>query len=153
MMMLAGLLALLCTGAVAAAAHLTRQNQRALRRLGCRLASGVSVIQKGQLELQETRNRNRLLEETVRSGAAAVETVHRTIASTTFEVIDRLATSEKFRANAQQVRRTHDNTSRTFYRSLRSTNKTLHVLADVILSNKAKKRRSQLLKKSNSDPA
>lgn len=152
-MTLTTLLAVLCTGAVIATVHQYRLNQRTLHRLESRLASTVSVIQKGQLELQETKNRNRLLEETVRSGSAAVEMVHRTITSTTFEVIDRLSTSEKFRANAQQVRRTHDNTSRTFYRSLRSTNKTLHVLADVILSNKTKKRRSQLLKKSDSNPS
>lgn len=150
-MILTTLFAILSTGVVVAAVHQHRLNRRALHRLQSRLALTVSKIQKSQLELQETKNRNRLLEETVRSGSAAVELAHRAISSTTFEVIDRLSSSEKFRANAQQIRRTHDNTSRTFYRSLRSTNKTLHVLADVILSNKAKKRRSQLLKKRDND--
>lgn len=121
--------------------RLDRINQRRLRQLGADLAALNNRVRKRQMDLLEFRNKKRLLESTVTTGATAVEAVHRTLSSTAFELIDRFSTSEDLRHSARQVRSTHDRTSRTVYRSLRTTNRTLHALADMMLERRSGRRR------------
>lgn len=137
------LLFLICAGFLVASFHLHITNRAHYLQITSLLASTISIMQKNRMDLLEQRNKNQLLEDTLQSGTTAVEFVHRAITSTTFVAIDRFSTSEKFRASAQQVRRAHDDTSRSFYRSVRATNKTLHALANVIMSNKSAKRRKR----------
>lgn len=122
------------------ATHQYRVNNLDLRRLVCSRIDIIDIIQKNRMDLLEIQNRNKLLEDTVKNGTSAVEAVHKTIAATTFELIDRFSTSEEFRESARRARENHDQTSRQIYRSVRSTNKALHELADTLLSNQTKRK-------------
>lgn len=124
--------------ALATSIHL--RNRKSLIRLRAAQRSALSHIQKSRMDLMETRNRARLLEDTVKQGTSAVEKMHRAIAATTFSLIDHFATDEEFRESAQRARETHNNTSRQIYEAARTTNKALHLLADTLfISRKEKK--------------
>jgi hypothetical protein len=124
--------------ALAISDHL--QNRRILIRLQSAQRRANSHIQKGRMELMETRNRARLLEDSIKHGTSAVEKMHQAIATTTFSLIDHFATDEEVRERAQRVRDTHNTTSRQIYQAARTTNKALHLLADtLIISRKEKK--------------
>ncbi len=99
-----------------------------------------SAIQKSRMELEEVRNRTRLLEDSVSGGASAVEKLHKTISNTTFGLIDLFSKDEEFRQSARKARATHDQTSQQIYRTVRTTNKALHILADTLIIGKAEKR-------------
>ncbi len=114
-------------------------SHRQLRRFLARLAQSSSRIRKEQADYQELRHKKKLLEDSVNSGATAVETIHRIVTSSTFGMLDRLATSDTFRGNVRQIRSVHDETSRTFYRSLRSTNKTLHALTNLVMASRRRR--------------
>lgn len=118
------------------------RNTRRLRKLRSRQISAHSHLQKSRMDLMETRNRARLLEETVKNGTSAVEKVHKAITATTFSLIDRFSSSEEFRENARRARQTHDQTSNQIYRSVHTTNKALHILADTLLISKKEKKLS-----------
>lgn len=111
-------------------------SHRQLQRFLASVARTTSTIRKEQADYQELRHKKKLLEDSVNSGATAMETIHRIITSSTFGMLDRLATSDSFRGNVRQVRTVHDETSRTFYRSLRSTNKTLHALTNLVMASR-----------------
>ena len=115
------------------------RSRRELRLFVSRLARTSNRIRKEQADYLEFRHKKKLLEDSVNTGATAVETVHRIITSSTFGMLDRLATSEAFRGNVRQVRTVHDETSRTFYRSLRSTNKTLHALTNLVMARRRRR--------------
>lgn len=115
------------------------RNTRTLRLLHSQRISANSHIQKTRMDLMETRNRARLLEETVKNGTSAVEKVHKAITTTTFSLIDRFSTNEEFRENARRARETHDQTSDQIYRSVHTTNKALHILADTLFLGKKEK--------------
>lgn len=115
-------------------------NTRNLRVLRAQQISTRSLLQKSRMDVLETRNRARLLEETVKNGTSAVEKVHKAITTTTFSLIDRFSTSEEFRENARRARETHDQTSDQIYRSLHTTNKALHILADTLFIGKKEKK-------------
>lgn len=117
-----------------------RKNRRQLHRLQAELARVSNRVGKRQAELAEFRNKKRLLESTVNTGTTAVEAVHRALSSTTFELIDRFSSNENLRQSARQARTTHDRTSRTLYRSLRTTNRALHVLTDMVMERKSGRR-------------
>lgn len=117
-----------------------RENRKFLIRLRAAQRSANSHIQKSRMDLMETRNRARLLEDTVKHGTTAVEKMHQAIATTTFSLIDHFSTDQEFRESAQRARETHNNTSRQIYHAARTTNKALHLLADtLIISRKEKK--------------
>ena len=99
-----------------------------------------SAIQKSRMELEEVRNRARLLEDSVSGGASAVEKLHKTISNTTFGLIDLFSKDDEFRQSARKARATHDQTSQQIYRTVRTTNKALHILADTLIIGKAEKR-------------
>ncbi|WP_166260068.1 hypothetical protein [Marinobacter salicampi] len=139
MIILNTLLALIGLGLLAATARLSHRNHSLGRILSAGLAALVNQAGKRQLDLIEFRNRARLVEETVRTSTTAVEVIHRAITSTTFEVIDRLSTSERFRADARRAKTVHDTKSRSFYRSLRTTNRAFHGLANRVMDSKAKR--------------
>jgi hypothetical protein len=125
---------------IVAARSVYLANRRVLIRLRTAQRSANSHIQKSRMELMETRNRARLLEDTVKQGTSAVEKMHRAIASTTFSLIDHFSTDEQFRESAQRARESHNRTSRQIYQAARTTNKALHLLADtLIISRKEKK--------------
>lgn len=127
-----------CLLAVACSLHL--RNQRTLIHLRAAQRSANSHIQQSRLDLMETRNRARLLEDTVKQGTTAVEKMHRAIATTTFSLIDHFATDQEFRASAQRAEESHNNTSRQIYHAARTTNKAIHLLADrFIIGRKEKK--------------
>lgn len=128
------------TGLIAFTARQHASNTRDLRMLRAQQISARSHLQKSRMELMETRNRARLLEETVKNGTSAVEKVHRTITTTTFSLIDRFSTSEEFRENARRARETHDQTSEQIYRTVHTTNKALHILADTLFFGKKEKK-------------
>lgn len=114
-------------------------SRRQLRILNARRIATQSDIQKRRMELEEVRNRAKLLEDTVSGGTSAVEKFHRAISSTTFGLIDLFSRDEEFRHSAQKARETHDQTSKTVYKTVRTTNKALHILADTLIIGKAEK--------------
>ncbi|HEY9119698.1 MAG TPA: hypothetical protein VIN33_08060 [Marinobacter sp.] len=120
-----------------------QRNQALLRRLQSHHARVRSIVQKHRMDLQEVRNRNKLVEDTVAGGTTAVELVHRTITTVTFEAIDRFSSSDKLKENARRARMTHDEATSQIYRSVRRTNRAIHVLANTVLSEKARKRLRQ----------
>lgn len=134
------LAALAATGIMVAAIRRHALNTRDLRLLRARQISANSHIQKSRMDLMETRNRARLLEDTVKNGTSAVEKVHKAITTTTFSLIDRFSTSEEFRENARRARDSHDQTSDQIYRTVHTTNKALHILADTLLIGKKEKK-------------
>ncbi|MCL7944603.1 hypothetical protein [Marinobacter sp. ATCH36] len=116
------------------------RNTRNLRLLRAKQISAHSHLQKSRMDLMETRNRARLLEDTVKNGTSAVEKVHKAITTTTFSLIDRFSTSEEFRENARRARDSHDYTSDRIYRTVHTTNKALHILADTLFISKKEKK-------------
>ena len=89
------------TGLITVALRQHSRNTRTLRLLHSQRISANSHIQKTRMDLMETRNRARLLEDTVKNGTSAVEKVHKVITTTTFSLIDRFSTNEEFRENAR----------------------------------------------------
>ena len=137
------------TGLLTVSLRQHRRNTRTLRLLHSQRISANSHIQKTRMDLMETRNRARLLEETVKNGTSAVEKVHKAITTTTFSLIDRFSTNEEFRENARRARETHDQTSDQIYRSVHTTNKVLHILADTFFICKKEKHLTALKKPKN----
>ncbi|MDL0429551.1 hypothetical protein QPM17_00300 [Marinobacter sp. TBZ242] len=128
------------TGLLVCAIRQHAHNTRNLRILRAQQISANSHIQKSRMDLMETRNRARLLEETVKNGTSAVEKVHKAITTTTFSLIDRFSSNEEFRENARRARETHDQTSESIYRTVHTTNKALHILADSLFFGKKEKK-------------
>ncbi|WP_372998146.1 hypothetical protein [Marinobacter sp.] len=114
--------------------------RRQARILNSHRVAAHSAIQKSRMDLLEVRNRARLLEDSVSSGASAVEKLHKAISNTTFGLIDLFSKDEEFRQTARKARATHDETSQQIYRTVRTTNKALHILADTLIIGKAEKR-------------
>jgi septal ring factor EnvC (AmiA/AmiB activator) len=131
------ILATACLLAMALPIHL--HNRRILIRLRAAQRSANSHIQKSRMDLLETRNRARLLEDTIKQGTSAVEKMHKAIAATTFSLIDHFATDEQFRESARRARETHNNSSNQFYKAARTTNKALHLLADTLFISRREK--------------
>jgi hypothetical protein len=114
--------------------------RREARILNSHRVAAHSAIQKSRMDLLEVRNRARLLEDSVSGGASAVEKLHKAISNTTFGLIDLFSKDEEFRQSARKARATHDQTSQQIYRTVRTTNKALHILADTLIIGKAEKR-------------
>ncbi|MBW4933241.1 hypothetical protein [Marinobacter sp. F4206] len=114
--------------------------RRHLRILNSHRIAAHSAIQKSRMDLLEVRNRAKLLEDTVSGGASAVEKVHKAISNTTFGLIDLFSRDEEFRESARKARQTHDNTSENVYKTVRTTNRALHILADTLIIGKAEKK-------------
>lgn len=114
--------------------------RREARILNSHRVAAHSALQKSRMDLLEVRNRARLLEDSVSGGASAVEKVHKAISNTTFGLIDLFSKNEEFRQTARKARATHDQTSQQIYRTVRTTNKALHILADTLIIGKAGKR-------------
>ncbi|AOY90168.1 hypothetical protein BKP64_05425 [Marinobacter salinus] len=114
--------------------------RRQTRILNSHRIAATSAVQKSRMDLLEVRNRARLLEDTVSSGASAVEKLHRSISNTTFVLIDLFSRDEAFQQNARNAQKTHDQTSQQIYRAVRTTNKALHILADTLIISKAEKK-------------
>ena len=141
------ILLLICTALILVSARLIvlassghAQNRRALISLRTAQRSAHSHIQKSRLDLIETRNRARLLEDTVSQGTSAVEKMHQAIAATTFSLIDRFSTDQDFRDSARRAHESHNNTSRQIYQAARTTNKALHLLADTLIVTRKEKK-------------
>ncbi len=117
-----------------------RLTNRQVIALRSRALARQSKIQKKRLDLLETRNRNKVLEDTVKSGTAAVEKMHRTLTNATFGLIDRFSSDDEFRENARRARETHDQTSDKIYKTLHTTNKAVHLLADTLLTKRTESR-------------
>ncbi|WP_305966873.1 hypothetical protein [Marinobacter salsuginis] len=114
--------------------------RREARILNSHRVAAHSALQKSRMDLLEVRNRARLLEDSVSGGASAVEKLHKAISNTTFGLIDLFSKDEEFRQTARKARATHDQTSQQIYRTVRTTNKALHILADTLIIGKAEKR-------------
>ncbi len=114
--------------------------RREARILNSHRVATHSAVQKSRMDLLEVRNRARLLEDSVSGGASAVEKLHKAISNTTFGLIDLFSKDEEFRQTARKARATHDQTSQQIYRTVRTTNKALHILADTLIIGKAEKR-------------
>jgi hypothetical protein len=115
-------------------------SRRHLRLLNSHRIAARGAIQKSRMDLLEVRNRARVLQDTVSGGATAVEKVHKAISNTTFGLIDLFSRDDDFRQNARKARQTHDQTSQQIYRTVRTTNRALHILADTLIIGKAEKR-------------
>lgn len=128
------------------------RNRRAVLKLHSRQMDDVNVVQKKRLDLLETRNRSRVLEDTVKNGASAVELMHRTLTSATFGLIDRFTSDEEFRENARKARETHDQTTEKLYKTFYTTNKAVHLLADSFLTRRTENKiRRRYERKKNSE--
>jgi len=121
---------------LALAAYEAHRNSRNSRILTCTQARLANKIQKKRLDLIELKNRKRLMEDTVRDGTTAVEAIHRTLTGVTFDLVDRYSSNEDFKARARKARTTHDETSKTFYKALRTTNRALHAFTDMVIVDK-----------------
>lgn len=128
----AALLSLACTGLLVASVVTFTQNRQAMRRYQAIQARRINDIQKRRMERLELRNRKTLMEDSVREGTTAVEAIHRTITGVTFDLVDRYSRSEELKAKAKKAREVHDESTRTFYKAVRTTNRALHVVADMI---------------------
>lgn len=117
-----------------------RTTRRQVSALRSRAIARQSRIQRKRLDLLETRNRNKVLEDTVKSGTAAVEKMHRTLTNATFGLIDRFSSDDEFRESARKARETHDQTSDKIYKTLHTTNKAVHLLADTLLTKRTENR-------------
>lgn len=109
------------------------QNHLAILRLEANVAALRNVIRKQVLDLSELNERKAVAELVVDSSTSSIETVHRTIANTTFGVLDKLSANERFRAGTGQIRQIHDGTSQGVYGTIRIANRELHSLADLLL--------------------
>ncbi len=143
MMLLNTILLLVALALAATCSWQAWRNQHRLRQLAAGLGRVNNRVRKRQSDLLEFRNKKRLLEQTVHSGTTAVEAVHRVISATTFELIDRFSGSDSFRQSARQARQTHDQTRQTLYRSVRTTNRTLHALTDMLMERKSRRNRDR----------
>lgn len=114
--------------------------RRLARILNSHRIAANSAIQKSRMDLLEVRNRARLLEDSVSGSASAVEKLHKAISNTTFGLIDLFSRDEDFRKTARKARVNHDETSQKIYRTVRTTNKALHILADTLIIGQAEKR-------------
>ncbi|MDX1755031.1 MAG: hypothetical protein R3175_03125 [Marinobacter sp.] len=110
------------------------QNALKYRTLASAQARQANRIQKKRLDLIELKNRKKLMEETVHDGTTAVEAVHRTLTGLTFDLVDRYSSNEEFKARARKARSAHDETTKTFYKALRTTNRALHVFTDMVIT-------------------
>ncbi|MDY6797294.1 MAG: hypothetical protein SVX28_00885 [Pseudomonadota bacterium] len=119
--------------------HYHAANRRVIA-LRSRALAQQSEIQEKRLDLLETRNRSKVLEDTVSNGAAAVEKMHRTLTNATFGLIDRFSSDDKFRESARKARETHDQASDKIYKALHTTNKAAHLLADTLLTKRTENR-------------
>ncbi|GAA3554809.1 MULTISPECIES: hypothetical protein [Marinobacter] len=124
--------ALVTLALVALAVRAAWRNHLLGRQLECALLRDRSEAGRRRLERLERRNRKKLMEESVHGGTTAVEALHRTITGVTFDLVDRYSTSDEFRAKARRAREVHDDTTRSLYRAIRSTNRVLHVLGDMV---------------------
>jgi septal ring factor EnvC (AmiA/AmiB activator) len=138
-----------CFFALAASMH--RQNRRSLICLRAAQRSANSHVQKSRMDLMETRNRARLLEDSFKHGTSAVEKMHQAIATTTFSLIDHFATDQDFRESAQRARDSHNNASRQIYDAARTTNKALHLLADTLITSRKEKKLTMRTRPKNVD--
>lgn len=134
------LLQLLTLGVLCQAFRLLLTCRRDARILNSHRLAANSAIQKSRMDLLEVRNRARLLEDSVSGGATAVEKLHKAISNTTFGLIDLFSRDEDFRKSARKARVNHDETSQKIYRTVRTTNKALHILADTLIIGQAEKR-------------
>jgi hypothetical protein len=73
------------------------------------------------------------VEVTVDRGSKVVESVHRSITSTTFNVIDTLATQTNTKNTAKKVQEVHDQTVEGVYKTIREVNKQMGGLASSFL--------------------
>ncbi|TNE71105.1 MAG: hypothetical protein EP339_15195 [Gammaproteobacteria bacterium] len=128
------------------------QNRRQLRILNSHRIAAHSAIQKRRMEVLEVRNRAKLLEDSVTGGATAVEKVHKAITDTTFGLIDMFSNDEDFRRSAQKAKESHDQTSQKIYRSVRTTNRALHILADTLIIGKSEKQSASKRPRSGGKP-
>lgn len=148
------ILLLLCVAAalLCVAYRQLLQCRRETRRLNAQRVAANSAIQKRRMDLLEVRNRARLLEDSVSGGTSAVEKLHQAISNTTFGLIDLFSKDEEFRQSTRKARATHDQTSRQIYRTVRTTNKALHILADSLIIGKAEKRLASRKRRSGPEP-
>ncbi|OZB15700.1 MAG: hypothetical protein B7X58_06175 [Marinobacter sp. 34-60-7] len=132
---------LLLSGALLAAGYQVSFENRALfRRLNALRIAALSERQKARMDMLEVRNRAKLLEDTVSGGTSAVEKVHKTIANTTFGLIDLFSRDDEFRSQARRVQQRHQQTSTEVYRAVRTTNRALHIIADTLFIGSSEKR-------------
>ncbi|SDW65623.1 hypothetical protein [Marinobacter mobilis] len=131
------LLSLACAGLLGASVLTFYQNQLAMRRYLAIQARRANDVQKRRMDRLELRNRKTLMEDSVREGTTAVEAIHRTITGVTFDLVDRYSRSEELKAKAKKAREVHDESTRTFYKAVRTTNRALHVVADIISERQA----------------
>ncbi|KAA1171051.1 hypothetical protein FWJ25_17895 [Marinobacter salinexigens] len=137
---LISLIALAFTGTLGALVYRQLQcNRKHLRIINSHRLAAHSAIQKSRMDLLEVRNRAKLLEDSVSGGATAVEKVHKAITNTTFGLIDLFSSDENFRSSARKAKVSHDEASQKIYRSVRTTNRALHILADTLIIGKAEK--------------
>jgi len=134
------LLLLVSAGTLGYACQQLLLSRRHLRLLNSHRIAARGAIQKSRMDLLEVRNRARVLQDTVSGGATAVEKVHKAISNTTFGLIDLFSRDDEFRQSARKARQTHDQTSQQIYRTVRTTNRALHILADTLIIGKAEKR-------------
>ena len=132
---------LLLAGALLVAGYQVAFDNRALiRRLNALRIAELSARQKARMDMLEVRNRAKLLEDTVSGGTSAVEKVHKTIANTTFGLIDLFSRDDEFRSQARRVQQRHQQTSTEVYRAVRTTNRALHIIADTLFIGSSEKR-------------
>jgi hypothetical protein len=82
------------------------------------------------LRLKRTKDN---VEQTVEIGSKVVESVHRSITDTTFNVIDALATQAYTKDTAKKVQEVHDQTVEGVYKTIREVNKQVGGLASSFL--------------------
>ncbi|TVP53863.1 MAG: hypothetical protein EA349_12880 [Halomonadaceae bacterium] len=119
--------------------HQLHQNQQSIHCLQATVAALRNVMSKQALDMEELKERKAMAEMAVDSGTSSIEIVHRTIANTTFGVLDKLSQNELYKAGTGHLRQIHDGTSQGVYGSIRIANREIHSLADILLKQQSRR--------------
>ncbi|MCH8498712.1 MAG: hypothetical protein LAT63_09560 [Marinobacter sp.] len=119
-----------------------RHQQLQVRRCEARLARLEDDAGRERCRILELNNKRELLADAVQGGTTAVESVHRLIARTTFDLLERIAEDDKSREGYRQARQFHDEASAGIYRAIRTTNTQVHAIAEGFIHLTRKRRQS-----------
>ena len=139
------LLIALCTAGLIAACGILfvalGKQRHQVRYCEARLARLEDDAGRERCRILELSSKRELLADAVQGGTTAVESVHRLIARTTFDLLERIAEDDKSRESYRQARQFHDDASAGIYRAIRTTNTQVHAIAEGFI-HLTRKRRS-----------
>lgn len=151
------LIALLCAAGLIALSGvllvISGKQRQQLRCCEAQLAKLEDDAGRERCRILELSSKRELLADAVQGGTTAVESVHRLIARTTFDLLERIAEDDKSRESYRQARQFHDEASAGIYRAIRTTNTQVHAIAEGFIHLTRKRRSSTSERPRPSSPA